>query len=183
MFYRQILKRIKQGDMEAFRHVMKRYSPEVRMYLQMRIRDSHIVDDLTQEVFVAAYRNLAQVADEKKLGAWIQGIAKNKFRLWLRTQKTAKEAVISDSLPLVEWLDKNLEVVEEPQAMLNELYLCIEKLPEKLAQIIQRRYFEGRAVQEIAHKDESSVSAISSHLYRSRKLLKDCISSGDENDS
>ena len=65
---------------------------------------------------------------------------------------------------------------KEPQ-MVSLLHLCIEKLPEKMSNLVRARYLENESVQGIASRLQSSVSAISSHLYRLKKILRDCVQS------
>ena len=169
------IKEILTGDVDSYRKIVTKYGPEIRIYLASRIRNNFILDDLTQDILIAAYWNLGKFKQGSNLGAWIQGIAKNKFKEWLRKQQTGKESILRNSLPLIEWLDREMECFENPQPLMEKLRGCIEKLPDKLWDLVNQRYFHGEAVQDIAQHQETSVSAISSHLYRARGLLKECI--------
>ncbi len=52
---------------------------------------------------------------------------------------------------------------------------CLEKLPDRVRTVVQARYFGRDKVNAIAADMQTTVSAISSLLYRGRKLLETCI--------
>jgi hypothetical protein len=56
---REAVARVLAGDTEAFREIVRECGPMVRVYLAAHVRDHQQVEDLSQEVFVAAYWSLA----------------------------------------------------------------------------------------------------------------------------
>ncbi|MCE2726519.1 MAG: hypothetical protein LW698_07035 [Planctomycetaceae bacterium] len=52
---REAVARVLAGDTEAFREIVRECGPMVRVYLAAHVRDHQQVEDLSQEVFVAAY--------------------------------------------------------------------------------------------------------------------------------
>ncbi len=63
----------------------------------------------------------------------------------------------------------------EDQQAVERLRACIEKLPERLLGVLQARYYERVTVTAIAERHRTSVSAISSLLFRGRKELQACM--------
>jgi RNA polymerase sigma factor (sigma-70 family) len=63
---------------------------------------------------------------------------------------------------------------EDAQAI-DRLRRCIEKLPQRLMGVLQARYYERETVTLIAQRHRTSVSAISSLLFRGRKELQACM--------
>jgi len=126
----------------------------------------------------AVYWNLKRYDSSADFGAWLRGITKNKFREYLRREYNRAEKLEKLKTEIAMKVDKMIEDkgTREPQ-MVSILHLCIEKLPEKMSNLVRARYLDNESVQGIALKFKSSVSAISSHLYRLKKILRDCVQS------
>jgi RNA polymerase sigma-70 factor (ECF subfamily) len=62
---------------EAFGDLVRRYESTVHAVAMGVLRDHHAAQDVCQETFVAAYRNLARLRDSASLGSWLVRIARN----------------------------------------------------------------------------------------------------------
>jgi len=78
----------RQGDPNRFEAVVKACEPTVRAVVAAMIPDENLVPDLTQEVFVIAYRKLESYRPGTDFRAWIRAIARNvaqnERRRWYR---------------------------------------------------------------------------------------------------
>lgn len=175
---KKLIEQILAGDVESFRLIVREYAPEVRLYLARRLPDFHQVEDLTQEVMAAVYWNLKRYDFRSDFGAWVRGVTKNKFREFLRREYSRADKLDKLKSEIAMKVDSMIEEkgTGEPQ-MVSLLHQCLEKLPEKMSSLVKARYLENESVQGIALKFKSSVSAISSHLYRLKKLLRQCVQS------
>jgi RNA polymerase sigma factor (sigma-70 family) len=73
------------GDSHAFGELVKRNQSFVRNLLRTWLRgDDTRADDLAQETFLKAYRNLHQFGGQGKFSSWLYTIAYNEFRAWAR---------------------------------------------------------------------------------------------------
>ena len=90
----EIVNAAREGSAEAFTALVAAYQARVRGYLARWVRDAATVDDLAQEVFLAAYRNLRGFDGAVPIGAWFAGIARNQALTHLRSlrRKRAREA-------------------------------------------------------------------------------------------
>ena len=61
----------------AFPGIFERSREPIRRYVMSLVRDSSEADDLTQETFLRAYRNLSSLQDPNKLSPWLYRIATN----------------------------------------------------------------------------------------------------------
>jgi RNA polymerase sigma-70 factor, ECF subfamily len=68
------------GNREAFGHLYDRYARLVRAVVCGVTLDWPMVQDLTQESFLRAYRNLARLNEQERFGPWIVGIARHVAR-------------------------------------------------------------------------------------------------------
>ena len=76
--------RSRDGDTRAFDLLVERFQRRVFYTILRVVRDTHLADDLTQEVFLRAYRTLGELRDPHRSGAWLTGIARQVCREWRR---------------------------------------------------------------------------------------------------
>ena len=120
----ELLTRARLGDAAAFTFLYRRYVARVYDYAAWKLLDRHAAEEVTQEVFLRAFRGITGCHDGASFGGWLIGIA----RFVIADQYRA-------SLPATVALDESLER-EDP-----------EPLPE--AQALQaERHNELRAVRE-----------------------------------
>lgn len=172
----ETVKKVVAGDSQAFREVVREYGAMVRVQLFSHIKDHHTVEDLSQEVFVAAYWSLASYDPGRDFRTWLGGITQNKLMSHLRKQYSQKNQVNTLTVDIHEtMLPQLVHCNPDAEAVTAQLLACIGKHPEKDRQLIDARYFEEESVNSIAARLRSTVSAISSNLYRIRAQLRQCI--------
>jgi RNA polymerase sigma factor (sigma-70 family) len=81
---------VRNGDKSAFAELYDRRARLIRAICYDATRDVHAAADLTQEVFLRAYRNLGKLHDPQRFAAWLVGIARQVCREW-RRQKLRHE--------------------------------------------------------------------------------------------
>ena len=174
---KDILKKVLAGDRDAYRTIVKEYGSVVRACLAGHLSSVDIVEDLAQETFIAAYEHLGDFDLEQDFGPWIKGIARNKMLMHLRRQYQHGEALEKLKVKAAEKVFDDvarLQSSDDGQAV-DALRRCFEKLPQRLMGVLRARYFERESVTAIAGRHRTSVSAISSLLFRGRKELQSCM--------
>src|SRR5262249_50306131 len=76
--------RSRNGDEDAFHHLFRRYSKPLLDFIFNMVGDGGLAEELMQETFVRAYRNLSSLRDGSKFSTWLFGIAKNIVKEALR---------------------------------------------------------------------------------------------------
>ena len=166
------------GEADAYRVLVRRYSPAVYAVLGNRVADSQALDDLVQETFIAAYQALGRFDQSRDFGAWIKGIARNKMLMYFREAYTRRDVVVElqDDVLTAVWHGadeaKSTANLEERLVLLRR---CLVEMPERAQRVLQAKYFDGRSVIAIAEELETTVDAVSCLLYRARRQLKVCM--------
>jgi RNA polymerase sigma-70 factor, ECF subfamily len=164
-----VVTRSQQGDQEAFHHLFRRYSKPVLSFIYNMIGQEPLSEELTQETFVRAYRNLKNLKDTSKFSSWLFGIAKNTVR------ESLKENVNNQ---YVELSEINLETLETPdKQMLNsELNEAIKQavleLNEDWRTVFILKMFQQKSYEEIAQITGWSIGKIKTDLHRARLEMK-----------
>lgn len=168
----EIIKKIQNGKSESYRLLVRRYTQTVRFFLAKKLNDHHEIEDLTQEVFVAAYHSLGNYDPQKKnFKGWLQSIAHNKLMSHLRKHY----ANVKRDLMLENQILEHVGDEIPSEELIDKMKQCLGKLPENAQELIQSRYFSTEPVMLLAERLGSSENAISSKLFRIRKSLKACI--------
>ncbi len=74
-----VLDQVSRGNRDAFRLVIRLDGLPLRGYIASQIHHPNDVDDMVQEVFLAAYWQLPTFRRGDDFGAWLRGIARNKL--------------------------------------------------------------------------------------------------------
>src|SRR5579884_1645890 len=88
-----VLDEIARGNTDAFARVVRAYGLPLRSYLASQVHHLDDVDDLAQEVFLAALRGLAGYRRGDDFGAWLRGIARNKLLNYFRSTARRVQAM------------------------------------------------------------------------------------------
>src|SRR5512139_3390134 len=90
-----IARAVVQDDRHAFAELVRRHQSSVRACLRKLTAGNHaLADDLAQETFVLAWRNLKSFRQEAKFSTWLYRIATN---CWLADARKRKEALLGDT--------------------------------------------------------------------------------------
>jgi RNA polymerase sigma-70 factor (ECF subfamily) len=137
-----------------FKDIYIQYSPKVYRVCMGYLNDADLAKDLTQETFIAVWRNLSSFRQESSLSTWIFRIATNNC---LRALEKSRRAALADiPLDLAEDQD-NIEIEK-----LGFLYQCIGELEETDRIII------SLALEDLSHVEIASVVGLSHANIRVR---------------
>lgn len=164
-----------QKDRKATAEFVARYVDSVYSYVRYRlVPQLDLLDDLVQEVFLAAWENLREFRGTSSLEAWLLGIARHKvedyYRARLRQFEPLEEDVGRESTPVVVEVafDESLD-----RARLQEkAQRVLKSLPEPYRLALLWRYWERRSAREMAAQTGKTEKAIERLLAHARELFK-----------
>ncbi len=165
----------KAGDVSAFSQLVLRHQAGVRAYLAVRLDDPHEAEDLSQEVFLLAFRRLNDFDAARPLGPWLRGIACNMLRNHLRKRRPSGVDTLEELQML---MDQHIaEVHESGQEtdLANALTECLAQLDTPSRQLVQARYANDEDIAVICSRFGKRHSAITMQLHRIRLQLRSCI--------
>jgi RNA polymerase sigma-70 factor (ECF subfamily) len=165
-----LIARARRGDEEAFRLIFERYTLPVISFIFYMVNQRELAEELAQETFVRAYKNLAALRDEVKISTWLFGIAKNVARESIRDRyrernhieldaRTALETADDRPSPSGELLDKELT---------DHVRLALLKLDEDKRLVFTLKVYQQRSYDEISEITGFSIPKIRNDLHRAR---------------
>jgi len=147
------------GNAGAFDEIYKTFAPLVHGIVLARVRRDE-VDDLVQEVFLSAYKNLHTLRDENAIGAWLAMIARNQAMEFYRRAKFTEE------------LPDDLVRSDRPGTEANDILSAIRSLPESYSETLVLRLVEGMTGTEIAERTGLTPESVRVNLHRGMKMLR-----------
>ena len=174
-----LIARARRGDEEAFRLIFERYTRPVISFIFYMVNHRDLAEELAQETFVRAYKNLDALRDEMKLSTWLFGIARNVARESLRERRreqgnldmdeSAAQAVCDERpSPASELLDKELS---------GSLRDALLRLDEDKRLVFTLKVYQQRSYDEIAEITGFSIPKVRNDLHRARAEMRRRLSS------
>lgn len=150
-----------------------KYYLSVRGFVKKRIDDEGLVDEMTNDIILAAYNSLPSFNHQCSEFSFICSIAKHRVIDYYRKKKL-KTVLFSTNPQFEEIADKALS--PERDVLKNELKeeigKTLEELSEGYRKIIRLKYISGWKVVEIAKKLKISVKAVESRLIRAKEAFR-----------
>jgi RNA polymerase sigma-70 factor, ECF subfamily len=174
-----VLSEVARGRTEAFGRVVRAYALPLRSYLASQVHHMADVDDLAQDVFLAALKSLPTFRPGDDFGAWLRGIARNKLLVYFRTQARRVQALqrFRDEVSAVIEADLEQSAAADRAEMIEQLLRCISLLPARLCRVI-RAGLDGDTPAQVAKALSTSVGVVYNLHYRANQLLRECMKKG-----
>lgn len=156
-----------RDDRHAFAELVKQHQSPLRAFLRRLARGDHaLADDLAQESFIEAYRNLRAFRGDAPFRTWLFGIGYNRFRQSMRARR--EEPVEPASADLAPEADSPVPGADLKQD-LGEALTAL-RLEERTA--LQLCYGEGLSHEEAARVMGCPLGTLKSLVLRSKQRLR-----------
>lgn len=178
---KQLVDQARQGEVQAFEALVLTHQKAVYT-LALRLTGSHHdAEEITQTVFLKAWRGLPAFRGEAAFSTWLYRLTRNACTDFLRRQGKCREDRSLDDPDLPPAADaapspEEAVLQRERQQALTE---AMEKLPEQARTILLLREVQGLDYQAIAQALDLPVGTVRSRLARARRALRDLLAEGN----
>jgi RNA polymerase sigma factor (sigma-70 family) len=166
----ELVTRARDGDLEAFAEVTRRFQQMAFGYAVALLRDLHQAEDVVQEAFVSAWFGLRTLADPAAFPGWFRSIVRHQAHRLIRRKRleaiplSAAAAVASEEAPA----DRRLERGQQIAAVLG----AIGGLPAPLREVVALFYIHQCTQQDIATFLGLPLTTVNNRLHVARTQLK-----------
>lgn len=178
---RYSLRKVIEGDLESFGEFYERYANEVFKYIDFRVRNMHVAQDLTSKVFLSALDaiKMGHYTMRVPFAAWIKRIAHNLTANYFRDSQKQPNVYLDNIVSRSE--EEDMAGSIDRQKVVTRVRGALEKLPP-LYQIVLHKYFwEERSFAEIAEElGIKTPGAAKALAYRAKLKLKEVLSQMEE---
>jgi len=170
-----IARTIVSGDHAAFGVLVRRHQSAVRYFLRhLAHGDTALADDLAQETFIQAYRNLANFRGEAGFLTWLLGIAYNQYRNSRR--HAARRQDITAPMPEFEVPGEESALSPAQTSDLqHDLAAVLRQLSPDQQAVIHLCYQQGLTHPEAAAVLDCPLGTVKTHLARAKDQLRNLL--------
>ena len=167
------------GDREAFARIVDGTRGLVSSIALAIVRDAELSRDISQDVFLAAWRDLSQLRDPSSFLPWLRQMTRNRAYHVLRTTRrrtrhlldTDVDSLIESAVDGRPAADVHLMAEEERTA----LTVVLDELPDDTREVVTLFYREGRSTTQVAALLGIGESAVRKRLSRARGRLRESL--------
>ncbi len=168
----ELVERVLSGTQDAFAILVERYKDAVQNLAYRMLSNITEAEDVTQEVFVRAYTQLATYKPAHKFSTWLLSIASHLAIDQLRRRRFL--ALPLEDVPFLEWIT-DLGAGPEQSALAgeqqDEIQAYLQRLHSKYRAVIVLRYWYDLSYEEIATALNLTPALVKARLHRARELL------------
>ena len=171
-----VLARARQGDGEAFRALVEQHSRSVFRLAYRMTGNEQDAEDVVQESFLRAYRQLGRFESRANFGTWLYRITANCAVDLMRSKQARHDQ--SRAEPLDETTDRTTTTMPDPERMAGSAEIqrrvahALEALSPLERAAFTLRHYEGRSIDEISRALGLGTSAAKHSVFRAVKKLR-----------
>lgn len=172
------VKKALEGDQRAYQQLTEKYRRPLQFHVTKMVKESEQVEDLVQEAFIKAFKNLDSYNASYAFSTWLYRITTNHTIDYLRKKKLkttsidkpikTREGEMSFELP-DEQAETDRAIIRKQRKKI--ITHAIENLPEKYRQVIEMRHIEELSYQEISDQLDLPLGTVKAHIFRAREML------------
>jgi RNA polymerase sigma-70 factor, ECF subfamily len=171
-----VLARARQGDGEAFRALVEQHSRSVFRLAFRMTGNEQDAEDVVQESFLRAYRQLGRFESRANFGTWLYRITANCAVDLMRAKQSRQDQ--SRAEPLDEAASTASSAMPDPERMAGSAEIerrvahALEALSPLERAAFTLRHYEGRSIDEISRALGLGTSAAKHSVFRAVKKLR-----------
>jgi RNA polymerase sigma-70 factor (ECF subfamily) len=171
----EIIEGVLQGDHSAFAGLVHRYQNFVFTIALRYVKSREDAEEVAQDIFVKAYRSLADFKGASKFSTWLYTITTTTCITFLRKRRLEVQSLDNEHVfAIADNFDGGMSAnVIEQKSKLNMVAEAIKLLSPEDAQVITLFYKAEQSLEEIAQIMGKEPNAVKVQLHRARTRLKE----------
>ena len=182
-----LVDRCRQGDRESFAQLMKLHEKQIYNFTYRMLGDEEEAEDLTQDIFVAAFRGIRRFRGEAKFSTWLYRIALNqtlnRIKYLSRRDFFAKQNRRAQHREESPWENPEFLADGNPtpeqwtltKSMATQVQECLNQMAPQTKQILVLRDVQGFSYEELGEMLSLNPGTVKSRLHRARAALQKCL--------
>lgn len=174
----ELVNRFQNGDIEAFNPLVRKYEKKIYNLIYQQIRDRETAKDISQEVFLKAFKALPNFKGGSAFYSWIYRIAINSSIDFQRQRNRSRVLTFEELPPDADDVLRMSDSHPSPEKLLEEKELgkvirkAVRELPPGQRRVFNLRHRRELAIKEIAVLLNRSEGTIKAHLHHAHRRLQ-----------
>jgi RNA polymerase sigma-70 factor (ECF subfamily) len=159
----------------ALRRLMQRHGTPVYRYCREALHDATLADDVQQQVFIEAYRDLPKFSGRSTVRTWLFAIARHRVLDAAKSRRRAEAHVQSDDASRVADPRPNPGETIDDARLREALRHCLGQLREPVRNALALRYQQGFTFENMAEICKEKAGTLQAQVTRALPVLRTCI--------
>lgn len=173
---RRLVEKAKKYDPVAFGELYELYIKKIYRYIFFRVGDSHIAEDLTENVFYKALNSIDGFKFKSvPFSSWLFKIANNILKNYYR-HKSVDKKYLSETNKDLQISNIDVQLIFEKELIKQDLINAINRLNREQRQVIIFKFISGLKNREVSKIMKKSLGAVKALQYRALKNLSTYLS-------
>lgn len=172
-------RRLQAGDPAILDHFYSTYFERVYGYVRRLLREEHLAEDVTQDIFMHIHRSLPSYDPERELRPWVFTIATNKVRDFWRSRRfhdsKRESGNDGDAQNLVPTSARGPSELTEASELSQTVRAAVDQLPEGMRTTLLLRYYEGMSFSDIGLVVDRNETAVRKRYSRALEELRELL--------
>ena len=172
---KSLINLVKKGDKKAYEVLVLQYQDRLVFSVYKFLKDYELAQDIAQEAFVKAFKNIEKFRGDSSFYTWIYRIAINTAKNFLSTKSRRSEVYDDEIMELK--LSESAATSENPENILEAEELrsimmdAIQGLPDDIRSTLSLREFDGLSYEQIAEVQNCPIGTVRSRIHKGREIL------------
>ncbi len=164
-----------QDEPAAFEDLVAAHGEQINRLVYRLLGWSHGAEDVSQEVFLAALKNLKKFRGQSSVSTWLTRIAVNKARSHRRKLGSRIRALRAAARLSGQTAESKPESASADREVFRRVRRAVQALPSRYREVVVMRYLEQMPSAEVVKVLGISRSAMDARLHRARRKLKELL--------
>lgn len=178
--YVLLRKALDNNDQQAYAELMSLYRDSIYYMLIRMVKNKDDAEDLTLMTFGKAFRYLDKYTPKYAFSTWLYRIALNNSIDFMRVKNNMpqyfeEDLYTSNTTSMVDQSEDNMQRTPEEEVIdkqrLQLLRAAVAELPDKYRKVIELRYYEDLAYEDIAERLGLTLSNVKIQIMRAKQML------------
>ena len=172
---KSLINLVKKGDKKAYEVLVLQYPDRLVFSIYKFLKDYELAQDIAQEAFVKAFKNIEKFRGDSSFYTWIYRIAINTAKNFL-SSKSRKSEIYDDEIMELKLSEsavtsENPENILEAEELRSVMMGAIQDLPDDIRTTLSLREFDGLSYEEIAEVQNCPIGTVRSRIHKGREIL------------
>jgi len=172
---KSLINLVKKGDKKAYEVLVLQYQDRLVFSVYKFLKDYELAQDIAQEAFVKAFKNIEKFRGDSSFYTWIYRIAINTAKNFL-SSKSRKSEIYDDEIMELKLSEsavtsENPENILEAEELRSMMMEAIQGLPDDIRTTLSLREFDGLSYEEIAEVQNCPIGTVRSRIHKGREIL------------
>lgn len=174
----ELVRIIRENNPEKYAEIIERYQGKLFAYLYRLVGSREEAEDLLQDVFLKAYKNLHSYDTDRKFSSWVYRIAHNEAVNHIKRRSLKRFIPWEDVTASRDKLEMSSDEADAQDVWIRketsqEVDEAINRLPFKYKQVLVLRYYSDKSYEEISEILGRPVNTVGTLINRAKKKLSE----------